>query len=89
MTTHKSDFLRLKFVTTTANIPLIEVGLTWPPPERLYLEPKGVSPPLRAARDDDDPKFIMHRTTMSEIPDDVIARTSHVARGALYEYATE
>lgn len=82
MTTFSDDFIQLELEVGTRRIPLDVVGLTWPPPERLWLDGGG----LRIANNDDDPDGILVRKSMSIITDEQRAEMTNVMRGALYVY---
>lgn len=77
-------FIRLFLVAGTYTFDLAQFGLTWPPPERIILIEDGQ---LREATDEDNPAFVLHRTSMSQLTDEQIATMSHVMRGAEYHYA--
>lgn len=60
-------------------------AMTWPPPERLYLdEATGY---WRAAETGDDPAFVLVQTRRSEITDEQRAGMDMVMRGAEYYYS--
>ncbi len=69
--TFDDDFVRLYLVTGTRNIPLKDLHLEWPPPERLTI--MGEDMPLV-------------RVSMSELTDEQRAGMTNVCRGAGYEY---
>ena len=84
--TFDDDFVRLNFITGVANFPLKNVGLEWPPPERVFVEPLGF---LREPTPDDDPTYLMRRVSFSQITDEQRATMTHVCRGAEYRYESE
>ena len=83
--TQPDDLIRLHFVTGTQVFRLIPFGLTWPPPERLFVSLDG----LREAVHDDDPRYVLHRVSMSQLTDEEARAMTHVARGAEYRYADD
>jgi hypothetical protein len=83
MTTFDDDMARLHLSVGTVNVPLRELGLEWPPPERIYL---GENAKCREARNDDSAGYIMRRISMSVISDEDRAEMTNVVRGAEYEY---
>ena len=83
MATFADDMIRLNLVTGVRTISCKALGFDWPPPERIYLGSDGK---CREATDTDDPGFVLHRESMSQISDDERASMTHVVRGAEYEY---
>ena len=84
MTTFNDDYIQLELPDGRRRLFCSHVGLTWPPPEKLWVDDFGV----RIANDDDDPAGVLERKSFSMITDEQRSRMTHVARGALYEYAT-
>lgn len=83
MATFPDDFVRLHLGIGTRDIPLGALGLEWPPPDRIVIDPgRGAREPTP----DDPPAFIMRRVSHSRITDDQRAGMTHVARGAEYVY---
>jgi hypothetical protein len=82
-----SDILRLHFVVGPQTFLLRDLGLTWPPPERLIIDDDDGL--LREATDDDEPGYVLHRVSMSQLTDEEAAAMTHVARGAEYRYADD
>lgn len=81
MTTYDDDMVRLHLLVGSPTIPLKELGLEWPPPERLAMDPEtGV----REARDSDDDPLV--RVNCSQITDEQRADMTNVFRGAEYRY---
>lgn len=82
--TFDDDMLRLNLATGPLLVKLNQVGMTWPPPEELYL---GVDDDgIRAARPDDDRAYVMRQVRRSQITDEQRAEMTNVFRGADYEY---
>lgn len=77
-----TDCVRLYLSLTEATIPLKELGLKWPPPERLFIADGGK---IREAEEGDDPDCILVRTSVSELDDETAAHPN-LARGASYHY---
>ncbi len=78
-----TDFIRIRTESGTLNL-----GFQgeWPPPERMFFTQDPMLPEgmvCRAAVENDDEAFIMHRVTCSELTDEQ-ADHPHLARGALY-----
>jgi hypothetical protein len=72
--TFDDDFARLHFKIGTQNIRLVELGLEWPPPERITeLFGRPLDTPLV-------------RRSMSTFTDAQRAEMTHVVRGAEYFY---
>ena len=84
MRTYDDDFARLHLAVGTVDLPLFKMGLSWPPPERLYLERDGR---FREAREDDELPYVMSRVSCSGLTNEQRDGMSHVARGAEYRYA--
>lgn len=83
MTTFDDDFIRFDLSDgTTPNVPLVALGLEWPPPERLYMD----SETVREATDQDAPWEVMRQVRRSQITDELRAGMTHVCRGAEYEH---
>ena len=61
-----------------------ELELTWPPPERIYMD--GETHLLREAAEGDEPDFIFKRISMSQLTDEQMEQCPNVARGAEYVY---
>lgn len=61
-----------------------ELELSWPPPERIYMD--GETHLLREARDGDEAMFIFKRISMSQLTDEQMEKCPDVARGAEYVY---
>lgn len=80
--TFDDDCVRLNLTIETHTIPLVKLGLEWPPPERLWIDADGARP----ASDDDDPSGVLHRQSVSKITDEQRADMTHVFRGAEYRY---
>lgn len=83
-TTFDDDYIQLELTVGTRRLPCVAVGLTWPPPEKLWIDKLG----LRIANQDDPPSEVLVRKSMSIITDEQRAEMDNVARGALYEYAS-
>ena len=83
--TYDDDFVRLNLVIQVLNVRCKELGLEWPPPERIAIDGKNV----REATDNDPPSSVMVMDRMSEITDDQRSQMTHVARGAEYFYETK
>lgn len=84
MSTLENDFVRLHLDFGVRDFPLTVLDLEWPPPERLYL---GKGGEIREATEDDESTFVLVRTSMSELPDNI--GSDHIARGAQYRYEEE
>jgi hypothetical protein len=82
MKTFDDDMVRLNMSIGTFTFPCKEVGLTWPPPERLFVE----GPKLREANDEDPQGEVLIRDGISEITDEQREQMTHVVRGAEYFY---
>ena len=81
--TFDDDTVRLHLSVGTINVPLMKIGLTWPPPERIiYTIDEG----WREAREDDESALIFKRTNYSPITDEERETLTHVFRGAEYRY---
>jgi hypothetical protein len=72
--TFDDDFIRIE----GSNFYAVDLGLQWPPPERLTFRDGG----FREATDSDSPVWIRHR--MSAITDEERSKMTHVCRGAEY-----
>lgn len=83
--TFDDDFVRLHLDIDTVNVMCKQVGLEWPPPERLWFDGNGA----RAATDEDPPSEVMIQDRRSEITDEERERMTHVCRGAEYFYASD
>lgn len=83
MITFDDDFVRLNMSVGSHSIPLVKLGLAWPPPERLYFEAEGI---IREVTDGDEAWAVMKQTRRSQITDEMRAEMTHVCRGAEYEY---
>jgi hypothetical protein len=81
--TFDDDMIRLNLSVGSPTIPLVRLGLSWPPPERLYLGDGGA---IREATPDDDERYVLRRVSMSQFTDEQRASMTHVFRGAEYEY---
>lgn len=81
--TFDDDFVRLNLELQTALIAVKDLGLEWPPPERIYLGRHGL---VREATDQDEPEFVLVRASYSQITDEQRQGMEHVARGAEYFY---
>lgn len=86
MTTFNDDMIRLTLTVGIQTIPCKAVDFEWPPPEQIFLEAGGE---LREATDGDNPAFVLHRMSMSQITDAQRAGMTHVVRGAEYEYTND
>lgn len=85
-----NDLVRLELSIGTRTLRCSEVGLTWPPPERLIINMEDLNGPLlREPTDDDPPQHILRRVSMSALSDEEAERMDHVARGAVYRYEKE
>lgn len=82
MTTFNDDYIQLELATGTRRLACTTVGLTWPPPEKLWLDEHG----LRIANADDNEAEVLVRTSMSIITDEERAGMDRIMRGALYQY---
>ena len=82
---HKNDhiLLNLEFLGRQ-RIMLSDIGMSWPPPERLYMD-LGVNA-LREARDGDEGKFIFKRISISRLTDEQMKNLPMIARAAEYVY---
>ncbi len=68
MTTFDDDFVRLNMrYIGTPTVPCVQLGLEWPPPERLYIDKEA---DIRAATDEDDDLYVMRRASFSRITDE-------------------
>ncbi len=72
--TFEDDFVRLLIRGETYKFNLVDLGLQWPPPERIRLK----SPPF------DEAEF--QRLRFSTITDDERSKMTHVCRGAEYAH---
>lgn len=61
---------------------LVDCGLTWPPPERIYFEGEG----FREAKDGDAAEHVFKLISRSQLTDEQAEKTTHVMRGAEYRY---
>lgn len=84
--TFDDDIIRLNLSVGTPTIPLMTVGLEWPPPEHVYLSADST---IREAEPDDERQYVLRRVSMSQITDEQRAEMTHVVRGAEYEYVRE
>lgn len=84
--TFDDDMVRLNLHAGTPTIPLVAIGLEWPPPEHIYLDADST---IREATPDDDGRFVMRRLSMSQITDEQRSEMTHVVRGAEYEYVKD
>ncbi len=84
------DFMRLNLESQVVNIRLEVLGMSWPPPAYIHLVGAGAF--LAKSEEDlgyiapEELKYVLKRTSYSEITDEQIANMSHVARGAEYHY---
>lgn len=81
-----TDYIRLYFEVGTHTLPLDRLGMTWPPPEYIYIEEGGK---IREARKRDPDAYKLRRTSMSQISDDDAAKMTGIARGAEYHYLSD
>ena len=82
--TYDDDFIRLHLTFIgTPTLTCKELGLEWPPPERIVMDGKK----LREAADDDPASDVLIRRNFSAITDEQRASMTNVARGAEYFYA--
>lgn len=85
--TYDDDFIQLHMeFFGQPRIMLNNVGLSWPPPELLYMD---ADQGLREAAKDDEKKFIFERIRFSQITDEQREGMTNVARGAEYKYLTD
>lgn len=89
--TFDDDYVCLHLPGGTENIFFGSGGvrLSWPPPERLFVDCELPVEYLRAATPDDDPVLVMRCTNRSQITDDQRGGMTHVCRGAEYFYEYE
>lgn len=82
--TYDDDFLQLHTqFFGQPRIMLSNVGLSWPPPELLYMD---ANQGLREPTKDDEKRFIFERIRFSQITDEQREGMDHVVRGAEYKY---
>jgi hypothetical protein len=84
--TFEDDFVRLHMSVGSPNIPLVKLGLEWPPPEYLLVELDGIRAAIPEDLDGVERPFVMVRERFSVITDDQRAGMTHVCRGAEYRY---
>ncbi len=79
------DFARINWRSLARqDIKLVDMGLTWPPPERLVWDK--VANVFRVPKKSDDMALILKCTNMSQITDEQMEKVDRVARGAEYYY---
>lgn len=84
MTTFSDDFVQLELDDGPHRFYCERIGLTWPPPERLWVDELGI----RIANHDDPEERVLVRQSMSIITDEARSRMDRVARGSVYARAS-
>lgn len=80
-----SDFVRIHMRIGAQDLRMVDLGFTWPPPERLLWDAEDDM--FREPNEFDNPDLIFIRTNMSRLTNEHIEKVGkHVIRGAEYRY---
>ena len=83
MATLEYDMIQLNLSNGSVRVFCRDVGLEWPPPEKIYFDRQEKE--IREATVEDDIKFIFYRESFSQLSDDE-ANHPNLIRGASYNY---